>query len=148
MLRIFNITLAPLVAALSLSLAACSPQDEGKQSAPTPITWGDDAIDFCIAQNSRWMMDITGRIATALPAEFAPGSLLLRGSNIPEKTFDGRTDVKELALQLVAERAGETVNLSAYGILEPGSCQPTDLHVIEGYNRWEPSMRIDVGPEA
>ncbi|WP_162815045.1 hypothetical protein [Erythrobacter aureus] len=132
---------------LAAPLAGCGPELPPEQEI-TIISWEDDAIDFCLAKDSRWMMDITSRISQALPGDFTPGSLLVRGSNIPEKTFDGRTDIKELALQLVAERDGETVNLSAYGILEPGSCRPTGLHVIQGYNRWEPPMRIDVAPEA
>lgn len=125
-----------------LLLAGCADQAPSAPAESGP-QWESDIAAFCQARDDRFAMMLVDKVAGALPASFAPSSVALEGMNL-QAPFDGRQGVKELQLRLAALRDGDRVPLSAYALVEPGSCGLAEFHVIEGFDRIDPPMRADI----
>jgi hypothetical protein len=128
------------IAPLLLVLMSCS--DPAPEAAAAP-RWAEDLRGFCQARDESWLMSAVDRIDRGLPDSFAKGSTRFERLNV-QAPFDGRPDAREVQLRLTAQRAGASVQLSAYAIVEPDSCALQGLHVIEGFDRFAPPMRADI----
>ena len=120
-------------------LAACA----APEADPIAPTWDQDLKAYCEERSPDWLSKTLGRIDGALPSAFTKGSLAFDRLNL-QAPFDGRADAKELQLRLTVQRGEQSVQLSAYAYLTPGSCEVSAIEVIEGFDRLDPPTRFDV----
>lgn len=125
---------------LCFALAACS-ADRAEEADPAPadpITFEGNPRAFCSARQDAWLISLLNRIGEALPPEFESHTLQLEGGPVPpvhiQQRMRGEPDETELMLRLTVSREGAgTIQLPAYGRIDPETCAVDQLEAHVGY---------------
>lgn len=118
--------------------AGCSEVDTNEPLEPS-ATFASNVYQFCMDQNSRWLMNHVAAVQSAVDNEVDTLSVRYEEMHVFNFAMDGQSDPsrKELLVRFTATQNGEELNLFSLSEIDPTDCALSQGEVNFGLDRYE-----------